>query len=332
MRKRGAGGFSLLTVIFIVVVFGVLGTAAVALVTGSGSMLVDEYHSQQAFDVAQAGLHVVAKELVDDTDWSDNSTVTGTFGSGTFVVTYLDQTPKTAAVRSDGTVAGITISTSQALTAGGIAAFMSAIYTEQNVNMTGSTSGDIYGGVSAGGGIDPGDVVFHDEAASDNEDAAMPTPDCAYWQGIADYTIAGNFSFEAGTYDGIYYITGDVAIQSNVLLKGTIITRGKVTMNGSSNVTITATAPNPAILAEGTIKINGSANVNITGFVISLSDIMTTGNTDLTAVGGFVSAGDITLTGNTDIDLSYSDTYAPGDGFSGGEMSEMTISDWREVY
>lgn len=332
-QLKRAEGFSLLTVIFFLVAGGVLGASAVALVGSYSSMTVDEYHSQQAFDLAQSGLQYVTKELDGDSDWSDNDTIMFSMGPGNVVVTYLDQTTTTATVRADGVVQGITTSASQTFRASGIVAFDKAIYTEKDIIVDGAATGNIYGPVSAAGDIDDGSgVVFHEDVDSNDPDVSVPTPDWTYWQSLADQTIVGNYSFEAGTYNGIYYITGDVTVKSNVTLKGSIVSRGGVTLNGAANVTIDAVPPNPAIIAEGEISITGSANLNINGFVFSLNSLKLAGNTDVTMVGGVVAKKDVTLSGNSDVDFSYDDSYAPTDGFDGGEISGIVMSDWREVY
>ena len=106
-------GFSILTTIFVLVVLSALGLGALEVITGSSQMSVDEYRSQRAFDVAQAGLQYTAQQLAGDTDWSDNVGETKSFGPGSFTTSFLSQTASTASVQSDSTVGGITRSVSQ---------------------------------------------------------------------------------------------------------------------------------------------------------------------------------------------------------------------------
>lgn len=325
-------GFALLTVVFFMIAGGVLGMAAVALVAGHSWMTADEFHSQQAFDVAEAGLHYIAKQMEGDSDWSDNETVVMDFGPGNFVITYPEQSVGSATVQSDGTVGGITASLQQHFTAGGIVAFDKAIYTEQSIVVSGSAEGTVDGPVSAGGTVDEGEgVTFDGDIETGNADASVPVPDWTYWQSVADYVISGDHSFSAGNYEGIYYVTGNVAIHSDVSIKGTIITRGGVKITSSSNITIGPTIPNPAIVAEGDIDVSGSSALTINGFVISMGEYKLTGNSDIILVGGMVALEDVTFTGNVDIDLIFNEAYAPIDGFIGGESAGITPTAWRQV-
>jgi type II secretory pathway pseudopilin PulG len=332
-RKRCQRGFAIFTVVFVVVIFAILGIAAVALITGSTRMMSDEYHTQQALDVAQAGLAYTAEQLADDDNWSDNTGFTMSFGPGSFTITFLAQAENSATVRSDGTVEGITRSVKQEFGEGDLPkAFTKAIYTEGEIDVDGSATGDIDGDVSAGGGVDEGEGVdFDGDVDEGNPDAEVPTPDWSYWQSIADSVIGSNYNFGSGTYTGIYYITGNVSISSDVTINGTIIARGNVGISGGSNITISATAPNPAIIAEGSVLFSGATGLTINGWVFSMDTVTFTGNTDIEVTGGFTAQGDVTFTGNTDADVDFDESYAPTDGFDGGEMT-VGSSNWEEVY
>lgn len=329
-----AKGFAVLTVIFVMVIFAVLGTAAVALITGSAQMMTDEYLTQKAFYVAEAGLQYTAGGLKGDTDWSDNAGETKTFGPGSFTTTFLAQTSSTATVQSVGTVGGVARRMQVNFTAGMPEAFKNGIYTEQEVIVSGSSFGDVYGPISAGSDVDESaGVVFHDAIEENNPDASIPTPDWAYWQSVASTVISGNYTFNPGTYSGIYYITGNVTLKQNMTLNGSIIARGRVSANSNDNISIVATAPSPAIFAEDRITINGCANLNIIGWVLSLADITLSGNSDVTGTGGFSAGGDITFSGNTEVDLTFNIDYAPSsESVTGGEVSGLTFTNWKETF
>lgn len=333
LTKRRSKGFAIFTVVFVMVIFAILGIAAVALITGSTRMMSDEYHTQQALDVAQAGLAYTAEQLADDDDWSDNTGFTMNFGPGSFTITFLAQAENSATVRSDGTVEGITRSVKQEFGEGDLPkAFTKAIYTEGEIDVSGTASGSIDGDVSAGGGVDDeGPVDFEGDVDEGNPDSEVPTPDWSYWQGIADFVIGSGYNFGAGTYNGIYYINGNVNVGSNVTINGSIIARGNVSASGGSNITISATAPNPAIIAEGQVTFVGTAGLTVEGWVISLDTIRFEGNTDITLTGGITGSGDVAFTGNTAADVTFDESYAPTAGFDGGEMT-VGSSNWEEVY
>ena len=332
MRYREARGFSLMTVIFVMFAMSVVGVAAVSLISSTSTMVEDEYRTQQAFDVAQAGVQYVANILREDSNWSDNVGATKAFGSGSFTVTFLAQTFNTATIRSDGTVDGITRSVTQGMEIV-TAAFNNMVYTEGDIVVSGSTSGDVYGPTQAGGAIDTGGgVTFHDSASSNDATVDAPDVDWSYWQGVATSTISGSHSFLAGTHSGIYYIDGNVTINSDTVINGTIVATGKVTLASASNITIASTAPNPAIVAGDDVTISGSTNVSITGFIVSMASIILSGDTEMTGIGGFVAVEDVNFGGSSVIDLTYSAEYAPSNGFIGGESSGLVLSSWREIF
>lgn len=334
--KKNDGGFAFLTVVFIMVAFTILGVGAVALITGSASQMEDEFHSQQAFDLANAGIAYEAEQLENDSDWSDNTGYTKVMDPGQFTISYIAQSTNQCTVKSVGTVQGVSRAVQQVFSRGqGPMAFTKAIYTENDIDVSGSSSGEVTGDVSAGGTIDEdGGVTFNDEVDANNPDADVPTVDWAYWQAIADHVITGNFNFSSTTYTGIYYITGNVTFNNDAILNGTIVSTGQVTINGAANVAITATSPYPAIVTKGTLTLNGNANLQINGFVLTLDYVTITGNQDIHLTGGLVSEGNVTITGNSVVDIVYDENYVPGtDGFIGGEGGGggETLDGWSET-
>ena len=338
MTKSNRRGFAVVTVIFIATIFSVLGMTAVAMLSGSAKKASDEYSSQQAFNVAEAGVAYVSNVLAADADWSDNPPITMAFGPGSFTVTFPAKSSTSATVRSDGTVQGIVRSIEIGMSKGGGSLdFTKAFYTEGDIEMSGSSSGTIEGDILAGGTIDNSStvVVNGDEEASSDQ-ASIPNPIWSYWQALATTTISGNYNFPSGTHSGIFYVDGDVTFSKNVMLNGTLIARGSVTMAGNENIVITAVSPNPAIIAEGAILFSGTSDVVINGWVITLSTLTMTGTTGVSASGGFIAAGDVTFTGNSDTNVSFVAPTAGGEtvpGFIGiSGSSPILFGTWREVY
>lgn len=333
-RDARRQGFAILTVTFIMVIFSILGIAAVSLVTGSSVMMGDEYLSARAFDVAEAGLEYMAGVLKDDTNWQDNTGVTKTFGPGQFTTTFLAQTATTATIRSDGTVGGITRSMTEQFTAEtGFDAFKHALYTEQDISVGGTASGTVTGDSAARSAIDTGGgVAFNGEVDANDPTVDAPTPNWAYWQGVATNSIVGNYTFNAGTYTGIYYITGDVTFKSDITINGTIVALGKVTANNTANITIASAAPNPAIVAGDTVTFTGALDTSITGYVFSMESIRFLGNSEISAIGGFAAVGSIDLSGTTSASVTHDDDYSPTSGFDGGKPSVgVNFGLWQET-
>ncbi|MFH0799332.1 MAG: hypothetical protein V2A66_04025 [Pseudomonadota bacterium] len=332
----GNEGFAILTVVFVMVVFAILGVATVSIISTSSQTAMDEELTQQAISVANAGVSYTAETLSGVADWSTQTGVTKTFGPGSFTTTITCADPCTSVtVRSDGTVGGITRSAQQSLTQGsGLAdAFTDAFYSGNNISSGGSSSGVINGDVTAKGTVTAGGGLEINGATNQNDpDAAVPQPIWSYWQSVANTTISGSYTFPSGTYSGIYYITGDVGFSTNVTLNGTIATLGSVSFGSNSNIHITATLPNPAIIAGGSVTFTGTSDSTISGYIFTVSTLTMTGNSDVDVTGGMIAGEDITLIGNTDANVTFT---SPGDtvpGFTGGEGAEpMTFGTWQEV-
>ncbi len=322
------------------VAMAIMGVGAVTLISGGAQQVRDEYQSEQAFQVAQAGRADVADVLKNDADWSDNADYSKTMSPGAFTVTFTAKSLNAATVRVSGAVGTITRQIEQNFSRAGISAWQHGIYTEQDVSAGGSASGDIYGPISAGGSIGTsGGVTFHDPTDPNNTNAQLPTPDWVYWQGVATYVGSNPFP-SSSTYTGIFYDTNSGNIPNNTTINGTLITRGGLTLNSKANITITPAAGNPAMIIDGDLRINGCANLSINGWVIVLGDIDLLGNSDVTADGGFAATGDISLGGTTDIQLTYNPALAPssGAGFTGGEISGggegqyIVFGTWKEIF
>ena len=336
-------GFSLMTVIFVIMATAIAGTAVVSLISTSSQMLIDEHRAQQAFDLAQAGISYTAQELVGDNDWSDNLGATVNFGPGFFTTMFMDQTASTATVRSVGDVAGTTRTVEQEFTRGTPACFESAIYTEDDFAATGGSDLGIDGPITTGGTVDVTgntDVDMPGPVEENYSSADIPDVDWSYWKSASDHTILGDFTFGDGTYSGVYYVAGKTTITSpnSFTLNGTIISRGMVQITSSSNVTITADGKNPAIVAETRIQIDGNTSIDISGWLFSIGKIQMTDTSNFILEGGIVAGDEIKMTGNSSIDVNYALDRVPDVGFIGGEPGSGTggatimFGDWTEEF
>ena len=361
---RCGRGFAVVTVVFVMTIFAVLAMTAVALLAGGGRMVMDEYSSQQAFNVAEAGVSYITKQLAEDSDWSDNAGVTKNFGPGSFVISYPVQSADAVTVRSDGTVRGLTRSIVHELGRGasGILAFDSAIYTGDDITMSGQAHTNVSGDVVAGGLVKgsgqarldiAGDLATLDgvstsgqshvgvsgETTEDYEDVEVPTPDWDYWESHADHVINGNVQHGGQatyTYSGINYITGSFTVngQAHVVVNGSIITRGGFNLSGQATITVHPTGNNPAVIAEDHITMNGQSTgtFDIDGWLFSSGDVNMSGQANLDITGGIVSGDDITINGQATFDVTYKE--GPNIGFIGGDQAEgdaIIFGLWKET-
>lgn len=336
-------GFSLMTVIFVILAMAIAGTAVISLVSTSSQMLIDEHRAQQAFDLAQAGVSYEAQGLVGDNDWADNFGGTVNFGPGFFTTTFVEQTASTLKVRSVGDVAGTTRTVEQEFTRGTPAAFEHAIYTEDDFHSTGNSNVIVDGSVSVGGSVDVtgnSNVDMDGPVTENDPDVSVPDVDWSYWKGIADHIILGDYSFSEGTHSGVYYVSGkaDIKNTSNFTLNGTIIARGQVQVTNNSNVTISGQGSKPAVVSEGRMQINNNSNLDIFGWLFSLDQVHMTSISNINVEGGIVAEGDIMCTGNSNFTVEYDPNRVPDVGFVGGQPgsalggSTIMYGDWSEQY
>lgn len=362
MFFKQCDGFAVLMVMFVVMVFAALGMAAVGELSGSSQMFIDEYTSQQAFHVADAGLSYETLALAGDTDWSDNSGHTNAFGPGSFTISYSSQTSSSATVRSDGTVGGITRSVSQSFTkeGGDLVALDAAIYTEHNVEASGqgvvTANGNVYAGDSAiasgQGHLDingdlstlngvstsgQGQIDVSGDTVSNYSSISVPTPDWDYWQSHATTVVSGNMNFDSGTYNGNYYITGNVSIssQADVVINGTLVLRGSMTMSGQSQIDIHPTSGQPAIIAEGNVFLSGQNDtmIDMDGWIFTLGTATLSGQSDFDILGGIVGEDGVNLSGQGAVNVTHQ-SGSLASGFLGGETGseDVAYGTWQEVF
>jgi len=335
--QKGRKGFAVLTVIFVMVTFSMLGITAVSLVTGSAEQMRDEYHTQQAFDVATAGLEFVTEQLSGDSDWSDEADFSKNFGPGSFSVTYTDKLATSIVATVAGTVEGITREVMAGFSSGGSgpAAFAKAVYVDGDIVVESDATGDIQGDIAAGGGVGLGGMTQTGDSEDNNQDSQIPQADWAYWQNVSDYQISGNHTFSTGTYTGIYYITGDVTFSGDgITIQGTIVALGNVDMIGHSDVLISTQSGHPSIVSGGSVSLVGNTGIQISGWIWAAQNFSAVGTSDLLLNGGITAGGDFVMTGNTNVDINYSDKWAPDDGFGGGEGEGGGVATtvWSEVF
>jgi len=354
----GNRGFAIMTAVFVMVAMSVLAVGAIALISGGAQQMLDEYRTEQAFQVAQAGRAYVAAQLKGDADWSDNSDIASTsFNPGAFTATYISKALDTATVEVVGTVGDISRKMQQVFNRAGLAAWQNGIYTQQAISGGGSSTGNINGPVSAGGAVsctcaacdatcppcDPVVQVCFNGGVEQNNTNTLPTPNWAYWQSIASYV--GNNPFPAGgvypaSGSAVYYDTNAADIPENTTINGTLVARGDF-QSTRSNITINPAPGYPALIIDGNIKLNGCSNWNINGWVIAMGWIELLGTSDMAALGGFSATGNISFTGNTDIQLTFDAAKAPseaGAGFTGGELAGggegkyIVFGLWQETF
>lgn len=214
-------GVALLTAIVVLVLFATLGYVAVNLLVSDVSIARDSLRSAQAFNLAESGIQYIFEDLSNDLFWNDNNNTSMTMAGGNCTIGYLERLLREATIKFTGEKEGVKRS----------------IVTRLNfVRPFGY-------GLYVGGAIHEQNADFFETPAPENTQegaAEFPTFDMAYYRSIADHVIDGNYTFESGTYSGLWFIDGSVDFEDNVIINGSVIATGNVDMNHCQHIMIDA--------------------------------------------------------------------------------------------
>ncbi len=230
-------GFSIASVIFSMLILGMIGVTMAPLVGQEGSKSVLENHGQMAFYVADGGLQsLIADQFYGDTDFSDNVSPTGvpfggasiTLGEGEFWAEYNNLSVISADVtvtgRVEQSVRRIAVNVSKG-PAGG-----NGINAGNNCNMRssqgggGSISGDITCGTTPN--VDGGYTV----TGTIGTGPAPPPVNLQPLINLTTNTVNGNLTI-SGNYAGNVRVTGNVTIRNPGTITGIIVADGSVTID-----------------------------------------------------------------------------------------------------
>jgi hypothetical protein len=352
------------TIIIAVVIMVLAAAFAATILSLFGIDLGGSLHyvrSQQALFIAEGGLEYYLEQLENQqASWVTPPTqpVDAALGLGTFTITVSNAQADSIDVTSTGTISGmdgITIVRVVSVTAKRVPAVTPAFSfllrgnSPGGVNFTNSL-GTVTGDLSSAGNITgiPAFGLTLNGTKYPDSDLDFPTVDYASYQAIANQVISGNFTFATNTtYNGIYYITGNVTFQSGAKLYGTLVmpTANKtVSLDNSVGVVIDPSVdplhPSgsyPAIVSAGRISATSTNNLHIKRLVYTDRNANPSINfrysVGLDFDGTIVSQGGVDVRNNTGLNMAFDANILtnPPPGFSGGTQ-RVADSLWDEVY
>lgn len=313
MNRRGV----VLVMVFMVMTAVVVITVAFLFMTSTRSRgTAFDVAGHKALWIGEAGLQDVMYRLANDAAYrSSPTTVNASLGDGSYSVT-VGKAGDTYTLESTGTVDVVERQIS--LTAVMNDTFTHAICSGGNINTNSATNLTITG--------------TQKDSATD-----LPTVDFSYYQTNASpgQDISGNYTFTAGTYSGIWHITGNVTIESNVTINGTVATTKKITASRESNITVNPTSPNAALLANDAIDFSRSDTITIDSLIYSGADgsgafnLSRSDTVDIT--GTIVAGGNVDLSRSNDVTITYDSSIIndPPPGISGAGV--IPQRDWDEI-
>lgn len=272
--------------------------------------------SHKALWLAEAGFQDVIFRLGDDAAYrADPWLVSANLGDGSYSVN-VTRDGNTYTMVSTGSVDVETRQLSQSVIYADV--YSNVLYTASTIDTNSATNLSITGTQVEGA-------------------TSLLTVDFPYYQGIASpgQDIAGNYTFTAGAYSGIWYISGNVTIESNVTINGSIITEKKITASRESDIDLNPTSNYPAMIANDAINFGRSVNFSSDGLIYAGAD--GSGNfslsraTDAGITGIVVADGKIDLSRSDAVTITYDSSIAddPPPGISGWGI-ELQL-DWDEI-
>ena len=142
----------------------------------------------------------------------------------------------------------------------------------------------------------------------------IPVVDFSGYEGDAPPTqrIYTDHTFNTGaTYDGVWYIDGNVTIEDFVDITGTVVATGNINMGQSSNVNIVPSYPYPALISGGNIIANQMSDSYIKGLIYAAGDVNNAvmNNIDtVTFFGTIIAGNNLNMNSANDITITYDPT------------------------
>ena len=157
------------------------------------------------------------------------------------------------------------------------------VYCNGDLTNNGTIGGDVFASSSV---INTGTI-----AGQENEVVAQPPIDwpglnkddftSQYYIGSEQYSVESILTVDlnditlgpdAGNPAGIYYYNGDLRLEENVIINGTLVVSGKLIVSGGGN-RITAEKNFPAIIIGNHLDIEGSGGITVEGLIQSEGEV-----------------------------------------------------------
>ncbi|MBL7170471.1 MAG: hypothetical protein ISS46_00545 [Candidatus Omnitrophica bacterium] len=332
-RKRNESGVVFITALVMMLILLSLGMSYLVIARTRARIASNQRAVLKAFYIAEAGLEEAIDELFTDSGWGVGFT-NESFGGGTYNVFLTGSQGETIEITSRGTFGGASRTIRAevlVINPANLSEWIGSAGTGGgNVDFSGS-SGTISGVVVVKGDFEAGDMDTDDaRIIEDFSDLPVIEVYLDSYKTIADHVAEEDKGkdkdkdgdeetftppFKSGeTYTGVYYIKGDVVIESNVTIYGTVVAEGDVNIN-ATNVIIEAEGDSeeewnpvegyPAIIADGTINMDGMTNSSITGLVYATDDVKMDGTSGVTFEGGLIVGKDLAAKDGEDLSISY---------------------------
>ncbi len=358
--NRRARGVASVVMLIALLVLALLTAVLVSLQVTTLEGSVGHLQTARAFYIAEGAMqYVIEYELNSDTDWSNNTSPTATYngdynhgpyltlGEGRAWVRYLNQTLDTVDIEVTGCVGSAVRVLQEHLTVSIPATFQNVQFSTGNINMNNS-SGNSNGDVTAVGTANIGSAVTVSGDVASGSTLQIPTVDFDFYKAHANQVVNGNLDFTSGTYGDavngyIWYVTGNVRIDGNTTINGTIVTEGDlIAQNPKTNYTFKAIPKNvdadpeaeqmPALVIKSNWNFDNVNNLTIYGLVYALGNINLSNSDHVTLNGALVTNGNMNINNASYLNLTYDASYVTSlPGFQSQGAVAVVVSRWEEV-
>ncbi len=318
--KQGIAFITALAMMFILLT---LGAAYLMIARSEIQVNTNQMNALRAFYVAESGIEHAVAELKEGTDIDGDGlgTVSGSLDGYNYSVTY---GPVTSTITSVGTVEQASRSIEVKISMSG---FTGALQVGANIDAS-STSGTVTGNVDAGHILDLDSLVIEGTVTDHDGDLAVPSPTFSSYEAIADYVYDGNQVFDVDPPPGIHYINGNLTIENNITINGTVVVTKGLNMNSAENCTITPSGKNAAIIVSQNITANSIGGSTFNGLVYAGHSILFNSWSEVTVDGGIVAGHTLNLIGGENVSVTFDADLDPP-YFSGSEGETVRITSWQ---
>ena len=333
-------GFALIATVIIITLLSALGLFGVSLLSTDTHISVDAMRGDEAFYIAEAGMkHVMAKIANDSAFRASPTQVVENFGAGSFTVD-VNKAGNTYTLTSAADIGNIhRVLTQSIVVSGGTPeAFGYGLYADSNdISLTSMNSLNINGDLAASGAINIPEYLIDGVNGNIEQNTTLPmvTVDYNYYLSIADNVITGDQVFSSGTFNGLWYVDGNVAVEWGSTINGTIVATGDILINDAETVNITPDSDKPALVSQQNIEAQQVDTLNITGLVFAEQNITFSKSDEINITGAVIAGTNISASGLTSFNLTWdSDLLENLNGFTdeaGGTNPYVTPqNDWDE--
>lgn len=306
----------------------------------------------KALWLADAGLQQALYTLKNDVSYQNNpTTINGSLGEGTYLVS-VNKSGATYTFTSTGTVLSLQrqIQTSAALSSSVLAR---SIHADGSIVDFAGSSGIINANISCHVQVKNYEGMTIDGTVTDGYPMINPTLDFDYYKSLAQAAgqlVTGSYTFQNGTYTGVWYVTRGVTIGDNAIINGSIFSDSDIQFaNRANNVQITPSPLTnyPALAAKNNLSTSatgapgqriGLQNSTINGLILAQNNITFDNFKDSTINGTVLAGNNFSMQNGSGITINYNENiFAPMPAaFTYSENPQATKAvifqkDWNEV-